>query len=428
MHQEKAAGGRDGEIGRREFTRFGVLGLGLLTWGAIPVRSPGPATTAGAMTADTADAEVTLRLPAPTGPHRIGVTTMYLLDTTRTDPWDTAIGVREVMVTVFYPARTVSGRPRAPQMTPGAGAVFGQLLPLLHPGAPAAGVDWAATVTHAHLCAPALPGRWPVLLYSPGGGDPRTLGTHLAEDFASHGHVVVTIDHSGDAAAVEFPAPRTGRDMVRVSVFRGDPRAEPATFDTMIAARIADIRFVLDSLHRLATGSNPDAGGHPLPAGLDTALDLRRVAAYGHSAGGTAVAQAMDDDPRIRTAANLEGYLNHAPTDPGAASEPFPILRHGTDRPLFLYGSEDFVQRAEINQSWRGLSVRPGGSIRQRLLPRAGHWAFTDWAVFAPQLEAGGLMPARTRADLVGELGPARSVAAVRHQLRAFFAAHLTSY
>ncbi len=147
------------------------------------------------------------------------------------------------MIGVLYPARTVRGFPRAPQLTPAEAGVFAELAPHVRPGLPAAGVDWGATLTHGHVGAPPLPGRRPVLLYSPGGGDSRTLGTTLAEDLASHGRVVVLVDHPGDASQVELPGG------IRVTVLRGEP--DPATFRTMVDTRVADLRLVLDRLGSL---------------------------------------------------------------------------------------------------------------------------------------------------------------------------------
>ena len=48
-------------------------------------------------------------------------------------------------------------------------------------------------------------GGWPVVLFSPGFGVERGLYASLTEDLASHGYVVVAIDHPGDAEIVEFP-------------------------------------------------------------------------------------------------------------------------------------------------------------------------------------------------------------------------------
>ncbi|MFH8370470.1 alpha/beta hydrolase [Streptomyces sp. NPDC018031] len=364
--------------------------------------------------------DVTVRLPAPTGPHRTGVTTLHLVDQHRPDPWDGS-AAREVMVTVFYPARAVRGYPIAPQMTPAAAEKFTAFDPVyLHRELPASGVDWAATMTHSHTGAPAQPVRRPVLLYTPGGGDPRTVGTALAEELASHGYVVVTIDHPGECGAVEYPD-----GTVREYGLPGTP-GEPRVFRTVIGARLADTRLVLDKLAMLASGRNPDAGARPLPENLDRALDLRRVGVYGHSAGGTTAAQAMYEDRRIDAAVNLEGYLDYPPDTPGEEGELLPIARHGVDRPLLLFGTDGF-RDARFDRSWSAMLAHREGCTRRRQLGDATHWVFTDYAAMAPQLQAAGLMTADDRTKLVGAIDPATSVPTVRGQVLAFFTRHIPS-
>ncbi|MFF8604371.1 alpha/beta hydrolase family protein [Streptomyces sp. NPDC015346] len=351
-------------------------------------------------------AGLTLRLPAPTGPYEVGATVLHLVDPARNDPWAPAIGVREVMVTVLHPARTVRGFPRAPQLTEGAAGLFTFLAPAMRPGwLPAAGVDWAATLTHTHVGAPVLPGPWPVLLYSPGGGDARTMGTCLAEELASHGWVVVTVDHPGDASEVDFPTERPGRDKVRPTVFTGEPG--PEQFRTMIDTRLADIRFVLDRLESL-------------PGELGRAMDLERTGIYGHSAGGTTAAQALHDDRRIAAAVNLEGHLDQVD------GELFPVARYGVDRPLLLLGTDGF-RGARLDRSWSAMLAHPGGRTRRRQLDDASHWVFTDYAALVPQLHAAGLMTTEARTEMVGTIAPEASVRAVRRQVRTFFTRNVRS-
>ncbi len=371
--------------------------------------------------------DVTLRLPAPTGPHRTGVTTLYLVDHSRRDPWDAALPAREVMVTVFYPARGIDGHRPAPQMTGDAAASFDGTAHRIHPELPTTGVRWAATLTHSYTDAPAQPARRPVLLYSPGGGDPRTLGTGLAEELASRGHVVVTVDHPGDAGEVDFPRKTDHRDKVRTTVLMGDPRANPGLFRTLIATRVADTRFVLDRLAVLAGGRNPDAYGRALPKDLGRALDLRRVGVYGHSAGGTTAAQALYEDRRIHAAVDMEGYLDHPPQAPGKEGELFPVARYGVDRPLLLLGTDGFTERKQLERSWSAMLAHRGHTGRRRI-DDAAHWVFTDYAAMAPQLQTAGLMSAADRTKLIGAIDPATSVPLVRHCLLSFFARHLPSH
>ncbi|MDA3628251.1 alpha/beta hydrolase [Saccharopolyspora sp. WRP15-2] len=361
-------------------------------------------------------AEVTLELPPPAGPHRLGTTVLHLVDRDRTDPWHG--GARELMVTVFYPADDVRGYPLAPQLTPAAAEAFKGFDPVyLHPELPDEAVDWAATATHSHTGAPAQPVRRPVLLYSPGGVDPRAIGTGLAEELASNGNVVVTIDHPGETSEVEFPGGR-----VRMIDMPGDPRTDPALFRTMLGTRIADTRFVLDQLGELAAGRNPDAESRELPDNLGRALDLRRVGSYGHSAGGATAAEVMHEDRRIAAAVNMEGYLEYLPEEPG---ELLPIAREGTDRPLLLLGTDGFRDE-RIERSWSAMLAHQRGCTRWQQLDDATHWVLTDYGTTAPQLQDAGLMRAEDRAKLVGTIDPAESVPAIRDHVVGFFATHLS--
>lgn len=330
-----------------------------------------------------------LRLPAPTGPWPVGTTTRELTDTHRSDPWNGA-PTRELALTVFYPAAVVRGYPRAPQLAPAAAEVFKQLdAGLLHPELPTTGVNWAATLTHSYVDAPALPGRLPTMLYSPAGADPRTIGTSLAEDLASHGYVVVTVDHPGEASEVVFPDGR-----LRVIEITPDVLTDPVRSRLMMDTRFADMRFVLDHL-----------------SGLHSSIDLRRVGVYGHSAGGATAAVSLQH-PLVRAGINLEGYLD------ALDGELYKIAR----KPLLLAGTDGF-RDARFDRTWSAV-MSQGGPVRRVQLSDANHWIWTDYAAFAPQLQSAGLMTEAARDKLVG--ASRCGVPAVRRLVREFFDRNLT--
>ncbi|MFI5707456.1 alpha/beta hydrolase [Kribbella sp. NPDC051620] len=317
------------------------------------------------------------------------------MDRGRVDPWNGSPD-RELVLSVYYPARTTHGFRRAPQMTARAAENFKGFAAYYH-HLPA-GVDWSATLTHSYADAPPAPGRRPVLLYSPGGTDPRTLGTGLAEDLASHGYVVVTIDHPGETSEVDIP----GGDLRTIQISPTTP-TDPVLSRLMMATRFADLRFVLSRLETLG-----------LP--LDLPLDLRRIGIYGHSAGGSTAAQALYEHRELKSAINLEGYLDYLPLQPGEPSELYPIAQHGTDRPLLLAGTDGF-RDARFDSSWSALH----GPVRRTEVTNANHWVFTDLGAMAPQLQAAGLMTAEARANLVGAVNPSVSVPLIRRTVRAFF-------
>ncbi|NUS00342.1 MAG: alpha/beta hydrolase [Kribbellaceae bacterium] len=339
--------------------------------------------------AASATTEHTLRLPAPTGPWRVGTTTRALTDPHRSDPWNGA-PTRELALTVYYPATAVRGYQRAPQLAPAAAEVFTGLdAGLLHPELPKSGVDWAATLTHSYVDAPALPGRRPTLVYSPAGADPRTIGTSLAEDLASHGYVVITVDHPGEASEVVFPDGR-----LRVIEITPDVQTDPVRSRLMMDTRFADLRLVLDHL-----------------SSLHSSIDLRRVGVYGHSAGGATAAVSLQH-PLVRAGVNMEGYLDTLDGE----------LYEIPKKPLLLAGTDGF-RDARFDRTWSAVMAQ-GGPVHRVQLADANHWIWTDYVAFAPQLQSVGLMTEADRDKLVG--ASRCSVSVVRQLVREFFDRNLT--
>ncbi|MEV0157437.1 hypothetical protein AB0H57_27425 [Micromonospora sp. NPDC050686] len=341
-------------------------------------------------------------LPPPTGPHGIGVIALHLVDPSRCDPWVPSIPVRELMVSVWYPA-VPNRRARAPYMQPAAGAHYDQGLALQLPRYRTGVVDFAATPTHAGVGAPVLPrrGGHPVVLYSPGGGNARTTGTVLVEQLASHGYIVVTVDHTYDSAEVEFP---DGRLAV-------DRRPADTTREASALVRVDDTRFVLDTLARIHGGRYAH--------GLRGALDLDWIGMVGCSAGGYATAETMLVDRRVRAGCNLDGKLL-ADDDPVVLGR---VARYGLDRPFLQIGTPG--HDSTTDPSWAAMQANARGWHRELRLDGSTHLGLSDLQVTIPFL-AGvfGLTAAEVRYAL-GPIDAGRSVATVRAYVTAFLDRHL---
>lgn len=354
-----------------------------------------------------APARLRLTLPAPTGPHPVGTVALRLVDRGRRDPWVGARAYRELMVSVRYPARDVRGYRRAPQMAPGAAAAYDRFNGLgedLPPGK----VDWAATRSHAYTGAPATGVCLPVVLYSPGAGDPRTLGTTLCDELASRGYVVVMIDHTYDAGAVEFPGGRVERTVLLDEFERArqaGPEQVVAFLKKVADVRVADTRFVLD---RLAD----------LPGGLGRRLDLGAVGMFGQSAGGFAAAQTMHDDRRVKAALNMDGVMGYTQRDDDP-SNPSTVATDGVDRPLLLMGMDGDTHHtvASWGQAWEHST----GWHRDLTLAGAAHASFTDLQSQVPQIVRELGLDSSVVAKNVGTVDPVRSVAAQKAYVSAFF-------
>jgi dienelactone hydrolase len=290
-----------------------------------------------------------------------------------------------------------------------------QLSPLL--GIEAGTVDWTGVRTSSHLLAPpaSRPDGYPVVLYSPGQGVPRTLGTALVEDLASRGYVVVSIDHTHDASEVAFPGGRLELDRI--------PELTPDVVEKLVHVRVADTRFVLDQLAILRQGGNPDAERRQLPRGLGRALDLSRVGMFGHSAGGFAAAQTMYEDQRIDAGVNLDGTLDYEL----AGKDLSPVARHGLDRPFLLMGAGAVTHHTM--PSWTSFWEHSTGWKLDLNVARGAHFTFTDYQTFLPQLDHALGLPPELLQQAIGTLDSEadrqRIVRSERAYLAAFFDQHL---
>ncbi|MEH6372971.1 hypothetical protein V7793_01190 [Streptomyces sp. KLMMK] len=386
---------------RRRFA--GTLGLALLA----PVASAGLARA----TPRSSERPVVMPLPKPTGPYAVGTASLHLTDRMRTDPWlGGRAAARELMATLWYPARPTPGRRPALQLPAGVAAEWQRLVESepdfsVTPG----GADWAATRTHAVTLAPVRPrrGGLPVVLYSPGRNVPRGFGTVLAEELASRGYLVVSLDHTYETIAVEFPDGR---------VVTVKDATEKATLRALVDVRVADVRFVLDVLEALGRGAAAEIGHRPLPPGLAGSLNLSAVGMFGHSIGGATAAQAMHDDPRIRAAADLDGAVGSGPDALGS------VVDEGLDRPFLLMNSVlGNHHDTALSTLWQHLR----GWHRNLQMLSASHYAYTDLQAQLPPLAAAGKMPADKAAGLIGTVDPTRSLRAQRAYLTAFFDMHL---
>ena len=365
-----------------------ALPLGLLAARAAPAAAAG------------ATAATRLTLPAPTGRLRTGTVTLHLVDPSRPDPWVPSVPARELMVQLWYPARAVDGGQRAPYMTPATARAYekSQGLPRL---------NWP--VTAAYLAAPVRPreGGWPVVLYSHSLGGQRFETTSLVEDLASHGYVVVTIDHVHDAGVVVLPNGTVATCEVPAPTTDGPT----PTTTREIESRVADVGFVLDQLARINHGGNPDHERRPLPPGLRGALNLGRTGMFGQSDGGSTTAHALHTETRLAAGVDLDGTL----WTPQATA--------GSGRPLLLFGRADLdpFEAATWAEVWR---VQRGPKLRLNL-KGSTHATFTDFAPLLPQVAPILGKPASWVIQGIGTINGLRAVAVERAYIRAWLDTYL---
>ncbi|MEU8385638.1 alpha/beta hydrolase [Streptosporangium sp. NPDC048865] len=292
-------------------------------------------------------------LPAPTGGHAVGRSVMHLVDSSRPDPWVAGRKARELMVSVWYPARKAVGRP-ARYVTPQESELIVRSVPQLKDLPPD---TLARTRTHARADAPPLgrKGGWPLVVLSPGMTLPRATMTSLAEEFASRGYLVAGIEHTYESMATTFPDGRT------VTFEAGAGGQTPELGAKVARVRAADTTFVLDRLER-------DGRWNRL-------IDETRIAMVGHSVGGQSAAHLLPVSRRIRAAVNLDGSYN-----PPAPARP-------VEKPFMMIGNPRQEPSSGEKSSWDLFWPHVTGDWKRWLtVTGAGHMSFVDYAVLQPQL------------------------------------------
>jgi dienelactone hydrolase len=303
------------------------------------------------------------------------------------------------MIQLWYPAQETGDYPRAPYITAATARAYEQANSL-----PA--FNWP--ITAAHLGAPVRPrgDGWPVVLYSHSLGGERWETTSLVEDLASHGYVVVTIDHVHDAGVVVLPD-----GQVAISKVPPPPPDDSPQTTKEIDSRVADVSFVLDQLAVINHGGNPDHERQPLPRGLRGALDLRRTGMFGQSDGGSTTAHALHSDTRLTAGINLDGTFY----TPQAVA--------GSDRALLLFGRAD-LDPFEAS-TWAEFWTRQRGPKLQLNLLGSKHDTFTDFAPLLAQVAPILGEPPSWVIEGIGTINGLRAVAVERAYIAAWFDAFL---
>lgn len=271
-------------------------------------------------------------LPAPTGAYPVGRCALHLTDSQH-----------DFVVLVWYPARSATdGRP-APYIAADETHLQDRRL---------ASVDVQA---HAREGVPLAtsPRRFPILILSAGSTTITELYSSLVEDLASRGFVVIGY----------------GPTVIGDGVWKGD------------------LTHVLDELGPWNRNRDQPFFGR---------LDLDRVGAFGHSAGGTAVATIAAIDHRVKAVALL---------DPGAVppgkGPAIPLLILRSEDSAFAHRYLDIEEERATAQQEFLRRARPG--IRITLMG-AVHLSFTDEAVLEPfRLPGDGRAVIETTRAVVGE-------------------------
>jgi len=258
------------------------------------------------------------KLPAPTGRYSVGTVLYDWADESREEQWSTLPGKRrELMVQVWYPADSTQGRQAEPYVPD-----FERLKKSLNQ-------DWPrmpSFKTHAVLGArlSSAEKRYPILVFSHGMNSARFFYTALLEELASHGYIVVAIDHTYWGPGVAFPGGST------VPYEDGMDAVDNLTSDEIdqmmwagVSVMVGDEVFVEKRFAQLDRDSAPSNL-------FRNRLDLARVGVVGHSMGGQAATRSCLEYTAFKACACLDGLNPFFYLRPKPSKKPFLLLINAT--------------------------------------------------------------------------------------------------
>lgn len=328
-------------------------------------------------------------MPKPRGPLQVGTQSFYLKDFARdevftNDPNDK----RELMIQVWYPAAPVPGSATAPWL-PRAdvlGPIIARFLTLPSFMFDHIGLAGSNSVERAPIAPSSAP--YPVLVYSHGWAGFRQVNQNQSEALASHGYIVVSIDHTYGAMFSVFDDGRVQPNKPELLPAKTAANYVPA-IQLLQDTYARDVTFVLDQLSdakRVGTGQL---------GGLARNMDLERIGLFGHSTGAGAIVTACSRDPRCKAGVGQDTWVEPAPDA---------VIASGVRQPFLFIRSEAWADGLPNDQ--RLLTLRANSQAQMLTIRGAEHYDFVMIPLFsplAPLLGLKGPIPATRVIPLIDE-------------------------
>lgn len=332
-----------------------------------------------------------------TGPYQVGTRETHLVDQQRAEIYaQDPSAPRELMIQIWYPATPDKTNKRArwmPGIQSAAPAIAAKL------NLPSFVLNHLKYVkSNAFWEAPPLPTEepFPVLIFSHGWEGFKEQNTYQVEELASHGYVVVAINHTYGAIHTLFPDGRqvaVNQNALPDGV--SDQEYDQAS-DILSRQWSEDIDLVLDEL---AEWNHRDeewflAGG----------LDLEKVGVFGHSTGGGAAVRFCLTDVRCQALLGMDVWA-----EPAQNVIQEVVLR----KPAMLLYSENWISSDEPDRNGDLLDLLAEKSeqiVIEITIEGTRHYDFSSLPMLSPLTASLGLK-GPIDGDLVLEIINVESVA-----------------
>ncbi|NMM47718.1 alpha/beta hydrolase family protein [Marinigracilibium pacificum] len=353
-------------------------------------------------------------LPEPQGKYNVGTELVYLKtdknEYITKDPNDK----RELLVKIWYPSDAdVSSLEGESYIDQGSRAGFAMKY-----GLPPTALNYLDYVkTYVYQDIPVANQKFPVLIFSHGYGSKATGYYALLTELASHGYIIINMNHTYESLGVTLP---NGN----IKYFDYDYQGEISSgsmevIEPIITAFKSDLTFehrhpiVRKAVKEYFEGDIQDRWVEDMTYTLDLLdswnnegllkgkLDLNKIGVIGHSVGGGSAGKLAFKDNRIKAAVNLDGNQWGQLID---SKFNIPFLYVSADWPA---EHEDINSHIYINKS--------SDIFYETKLLNSGHPNFMDIPLMVPVPALAG----------TGEIDPYQGIEIVNNLVIAFFDKHL---
>jgi len=334
--------------------------------------------------------------PASSGPYQVGTRIYELTDLGRQEIYSGKIEPRRFQIQVWYPSEPGSSDVRAPWMAKA--EIFAPAIAkyIRMPSFFLDHLTLVRTPAYQESKIAHVEEGYPVILFSHGWNGFNTQNTGQAIQLASHGYVVVGVQHTYGAVITVFDDGTIARNNPS-ALPSGAPDAEyEAAARKLVDQWAGDLGYAMDFLEE-----QDDHAESP----FYKSLDLSRVGVYGHSTGGGAAIQFCGTDTRCKALLGMDPFMRPVSRE---------VLENGLLQPSFFMFSQRWADDVDSrnNQLFHRFILNTPQILGVIYIEGTAHYDFSDLPLLSP------LAP---RLGLKGPINGKRVTGIINDYLLSFF-------
>lgn len=354
-------------------------------------------------------------IPEPDGPYPVGTAIYELTDDSRRELYSGKDEARRFQIQVWYPSEAAPSAERASWMSHA--EIFAPAI-ASYIGMPSFFLDHLALVKiPAYRESKVAPsdGGYPLIMFSHGWNGFNAQNTGQALQLASHGYVVIGVQHTYGAILTVFKDGTIAHNNPS-ALPTGAPEEEyEAAAQKLVDQWAGDIGFALDFMQV----QNDDPGSR-----FFNSLDLSRVGVYGHSTGGGAAIQFCGTDARCKALLGMDPFMRPVS---------YEVLERGVTQPAFFMFSQRWADdvNSRNNELFKRFIPNVGESLGVISIDGTAHYDFSDLPLLSPltpQLGLKGPINGRRVTTIIDDYLLSFFEMTLRNEPSDLFAASATDY